>query len=240
VTYLRVVHSRWLRYAKVLSRWVHPCIFVSLECFFTRWKPLQQYKVYARSSSSLQLVSSCGVGNSTAGSFLTGWWAAQVVILSWIVPVHPTASPARSCKMGKCPFHWNWPENPITTLVLMDGILLQVCNRKKRCRAWSLVAATSHIRTLSMLLFQDSTGTSVTLFVQTPILWPSNVGMSSTPNQVHLARLLSSYVLVASQKGFRYPSLPPSQVSEWCIRSYMEAHPSVEVPPLMRDTSPRH
>jgi hypothetical protein len=74
----------------------------------------------------------------------------------------------------------------------MDGILLEVRNRKKRCHAWSLDAMTGHVRTLSMLLFQDSTGTSVTLFVQTLVIWQSNVGMSPTPNQVH-SLLLAYY-----------------------------------------------
>jgi hypothetical protein len=93
---------------------------------------------------------------------------------------------------GKHPFNWNWPENPITTLVPTNGVLLEVCDRKKRCCAWSLDAMTSHIRTLSMLLLQDSTGTRITLFVQTRIIRPSNVGMPSTPNQVH-SLLLAYY-----------------------------------------------
>jgi hypothetical protein len=36
-----------------------------------------------------------------------------------------------------------------------------------------------------MLIFQDSTGTSVTLFIQTLVIRPSKVVMPSTPNQVH-------------------------------------------------------
>jgi hypothetical protein len=51
------------------------------------------------------------------------------------------------------------------TLFLMDGVLLEVHNRKERCRVWSPVATTSHVRTLSMLFFQDSTCTSITLFI---------------------------------------------------------------------------
>jgi hypothetical protein len=47
----------------------------------------------------------------------------------------------------------------------MDGVLLEVRNRKERCHAWSLIAMTSHIRTLSMLFFQDSTDMSITLFI---------------------------------------------------------------------------
>jgi hypothetical protein len=149
VACLRVVHSRWPRYANVLSWWVHPCLFIGLERFFTWWKPLQPYKAYARSSSSLQLESSCGVENSTTDSFLTGWWAAQITILSWIVPVCLGASPTRNCKRGSALFHWNCPKNPITTLVSIDDVLLEVRNRKERCRVWSLVATTSHVRTLA-------------------------------------------------------------------------------------------
>jgi hypothetical protein len=46
----------------------------------------------------------------------------------------------------------------------MDVILLEIHNRKERC-AWSPIAMTSHIRTLSMLFFQDSTGMCTTLFI---------------------------------------------------------------------------
>jgi hypothetical protein len=77
-----------------------PLLIHGLEHFFMWQKPLQPYKASAWSSGSLQLMSSCGVGKSTAGSFLTGWWADQIAILSWIVPVHPDTSPAKNCKMG--------------------------------------------------------------------------------------------------------------------------------------------
>jgi hypothetical protein len=77
-----------------------PLLIHGLEHFFMWWKPLQLYKTFAWSSSSLQLVSSCGVGKSTAGSFLTGRWVAQIVIFSWIFPVRPGTSPARNRKMG--------------------------------------------------------------------------------------------------------------------------------------------
>jgi hypothetical protein len=50
-----------------------PLLIRGLEHFFTCQKPLQPYKDYAGSSSSLQLVSSCGVGKPTVNSFLTGW-----------------------------------------------------------------------------------------------------------------------------------------------------------------------
>jgi hypothetical protein len=77
-----------------------PFLIRGLEHFFIWQKLLQPYKASAWSSSSLQLVSSGHVGKSSIGSLLTGWWAAQITILSWIVPVRPGASPARNCKMG--------------------------------------------------------------------------------------------------------------------------------------------
>jgi hypothetical protein len=76
----------------------------------------------------------------------------------------------------------NWPENLMMTLFPMDGIVFVVRNRKERCRAWSPIAMTSHVRTVSMLLFKDSTDMSITLFVQTPVMRQSNVAMSSTLN----------------------------------------------------------
>jgi hypothetical protein len=49
-----------------------PLLVCGLEHFFTWEKPLQPYKASTRSSRSLQLMSTGGVGKSTAGSFLTG------------------------------------------------------------------------------------------------------------------------------------------------------------------------
>jgi hypothetical protein len=59
----------------------------------------------------------------------------------------------------------DWPENPIMTLFPTDCVLLEVRNRRERCHAWSPIATTSHVWTLSMLFLQDSTSTSTTLFV---------------------------------------------------------------------------
>jgi hypothetical protein len=86
------------------------------------------------------------------------------------------------------------------TLFPIGGVLLKVRNRKERCRAWSLVAMTSHVRTLCMLFFQDSTGTSVTLFIETAVIRPSDVGMSSTPNQMH-SLLLAYYQAMSLYLG---------------------------------------
>jgi hypothetical protein len=48
-----------------------------------------------------------------------------------------------------------------------DGVLLEVCNRKERHRAWSFVATTSHVWILKMLFLQDSTDMGITLFIPT-------------------------------------------------------------------------
>jgi hypothetical protein len=76
------------------------------------------------------------------------------------------------------------------TLVPTDGVLLEVHNQKERYRTWSLVATTSHIRTLSMLFFQDSTSTRTTLFVPSSgyTTWPCLVCL-----QLRSDTLLASY-----------------------------------------------
>jgi hypothetical protein len=71
------------------------------------------------------------------------------------VPVCLCASPTRIARW-KHPFHRNGPKNLITTLVPTDGVLLKACNRKQRCHTWSLIATTSHVRTLSMLLYSNT------------------------------------------------------------------------------------
>jgi hypothetical protein len=125
---------------------------------------------------------------------------------------------------GKCHFHWNWPENLIMILIPTDSILLELRNQKGRYRAWSLVATTSQLRTLSMLLLQDSTGTSITLLVWTPVIRPSNVGVSSAPNPVN--PLLFAYHRAMSlwfHKMCRV-SIPSSKSSRWM--SYLIIHRS--------------
>jgi hypothetical protein len=41
-------------------------------------------------------------------------------------------------------------KDPCTTFVRMDGVLLEVHNRKEECRIWSLIATTSHIIALKL------------------------------------------------------------------------------------------
>jgi hypothetical protein len=81
---------------------------------------------------------------------------------------------SRDCKMESVISYRNWPKNPIMTPFLTDGVLLMVRNWKERCHAWSPIVMTSHVQTLSVLLFQDSTSTSTTLFVPSSgyMNWP--------------------------------------------------------------------
>jgi hypothetical protein len=70
----------------------------------------------------------------------------------------------------KCNSSSELAKDSCASFIRTDGVLLEVRNRKEGCYAWSLIAMTSHVQTLNMLLFQDSTGLSITLFVQTPII----------------------------------------------------------------------
>jgi hypothetical protein len=139
--------------------------------------------------------------------FLWCWKIKHRFILDWLMRcpnynlvLNYAGSPRRFSSQElhdeKYHFYENWPENPTTTLVSMVGVLLVVRNRKEGCCAWSLVATTSHDRTLSMLLFQDSTDTSITLFVLS-----SGYTLSDS-------LLPSSYISFWFTSNFRYPPLP--------------------------------
>jgi hypothetical protein len=77
----------------------------------------------------------------------------------------PRCFSSQDCKMENALSYRNWPENPIMTLFPMDGVILEVRNRKEGCRACSPVAMVSHVRTFNKLFFQDPTSTSITLLV---------------------------------------------------------------------------
>jgi hypothetical protein len=47
---------------------------------------------------------------------------------------------------------WNLQKDPSATFIGTDGILLEVRNQKEGCCAWSLVAPTSHIVALRLVL----------------------------------------------------------------------------------------
>jgi hypothetical protein len=76
--------------------------------------------------------------------------------------------------------YWNWRENPIMTLFPMDDVLLEIRNRKEKYCTWSFVTTTSHIRTLSMLLFQDSTDMSSIFLVPSQAIRPNLACASPT------------------------------------------------------------
>jgi hypothetical protein len=92
------------------------------------------------------------------------------------------------------------------TLFPKDGVLLDVRNRKKRCRVWSPVATTSHVWTLSM--FWDSTDTSITIFIPSSgyTTWlcfcVSNVGWR------HSLLLITSSDIPEDLQGISLLSLP--------------------------------
>jgi hypothetical protein len=99
----------------------------------------------------------------------------------------PRRFSSRDCKMKSVISYRNWPENPIMTFFPTYGVLLDVRNRKKRCHAWSLIAMTSHVQTLCMLFFQDSTGTSNSIFIPSLAIQPDFASMSPTPIKYNLA-----------------------------------------------------
>jgi hypothetical protein len=77
-------------------------------------------------------------------------------------------------------------KDPCASFIGMDDVLLELRNQKEECYAWSLVATTSHILTLSLLLLIDLVNISPSLFVSTPYLtFLNSACTSSTPNQVY-------------------------------------------------------
>jgi hypothetical protein len=68
----------------------------------------------------------------------------------------------------------------------MDGILLEVHNQKEGCCAWSLVATTSRVLTLRLVLLQGMMIESHFLIVLDPCLTLLSIACTSfTPNQVY-------------------------------------------------------
>jgi hypothetical protein len=77
-------------------------------------------------------------------------------------------------------------KGPCASFIRMDGVLLEVCNRKEECHTWSLVATTSQILDLRLSLPQTLMSISLFLFVSKPCLtFLSIVYISSTPNHVY-------------------------------------------------------
>jgi hypothetical protein len=68
----------------------------------------------------------------------------------------------------------------------MDGVLLKVCNWKEGCCTWSLVATTSCMLALSLLLLSNLMNVSLSLFVLNPCLTFLNSACTTfTLNQVY-------------------------------------------------------
>jgi hypothetical protein len=66
----------------------------------------------------------------------------------------------------------------------MDGVLLEVRNRKERCCDWSLVATTSHIATLGVLAFKIGLTLSLLGYSEALTLQLSTARIASISNRV--------------------------------------------------------
>jgi hypothetical protein len=81
---------------------------------------------------------------------------------------------------------WNLRKDPCASFIRTDGIWLEVRNRKEECCAWSLVAITSHILSLTLTAFLRLVVRSLSLFVSNPCLtFLSSSCTSSTLNSVY-------------------------------------------------------
>jgi hypothetical protein len=165
------------------------------------------------------------LGKPTVGSFLTSWLSCRNcnLVLNCVGSLRRYRK--QNCKMESALSYWNWPKNQIMTLFLTDGVLLGIRNRKERCHAWSFVATTSHIRTLSMLFFLDSTGMSSTLFVPCLALRPGFAYVSPTLIKYTLAfcyHRTHLHHIMDAQTVLYITILTPFQPNEW--RSFLNIH----------------
>jgi hypothetical protein len=104
----------------------------------------------------------------------------------------PRRFSSRDSKMENALSYWNWPENPIMTLFSTDGALLKVLNRKEGCRAWNLIATTSHVRTFSMLFSKTRQTRALTYLFQALAIRPGLGCVSPTSVEYNPCFLLSS------------------------------------------------
>jgi hypothetical protein len=112
------------------------------------------------------------------GLVLTGWWACP----NYNLVLNSVGSPSRLLRQklrdGKCTL--------ICNFFRTDGVLLDVRNRKEGRCAWSLVATTSRMLALSLLLLSDLVNVNLSLFVSNPCLMSLNSAfILFTPNQVY-------------------------------------------------------
>jgi hypothetical protein len=77
-------------------------------------------------------------------------------------------------------------KDPCASFIRIDGVLLEVRNQKEEYCAWSLIATTSRMLDLSLLLLSDLMNVSHFLFVSNPCLMFLNSScILFTPNQVY-------------------------------------------------------
>jgi hypothetical protein len=125
---------------------------------------------------------SCGCGHAL---FLVLKLSYRLVLTGW--RAHPNCDLVLNCAGSpKCISLLELAKGPCASFIRMDGVLLEVCNRKEECHTWSLVATTSQILDLRLSLPQTLMSISLFLFVSKPCLtFLSIVYISSTPNHVY-------------------------------------------------------
>jgi hypothetical protein len=117
---------------------------------------------------------------------LTGWWA------------HPNCDLVLNCagssrrflrqklQDGKCISSSELAKYPYASFVKMDGVLLEVRNRKEKCCTWSLIATTSRILALKLTVSLSLMIRSLSSFVSNPYLtFVSSACILFSPNQVY-------------------------------------------------------
>jgi hypothetical protein len=181
-------------------------------------------------------------GNLFVGRTWLVYELFQITILLWIVPVLPCASQARLARWKVHFLIGISKEVSFVTFSQMDGVLLKVRNQKERYYAWSLVAIASQFLALSLSLLQALMNVSSCscLFesLSYDLMWHVYLWLSTECTPWFL--LTIELHPCGCTKCSMYPSLPPSQVGECHIWAYTEARFPLEVPPLIRDTIPRH
>jgi hypothetical protein len=144
---------------------------------------------------------------------LTGWWA------------HPNCNLALNCvgssmrflrqklQDKKCIFSLGLAKDSYASFIRMDGVLLEVRNRKKECCTWSLIATTSRILALKLTALVRLMIRSLSSFVSDPCLtFLSSACISCTPNQVYsLVRICHWSALLWIRK-----CLPTTVLLYWC------------------------
>jgi hypothetical protein len=156
VAHFHVTHFRWLRYAncylgKFILSYFGPLELLSLNMAILGMKGT--WRNISKLSLDFQIP--C-VETKPRVSF--DWLMSSTKLqlcLEWCR--FPMCFLKQKCKLESVSPSWNWQEDPITIFFWMDGVLVKVRNQKLRFCAWSLIAAGSHIITLSLSLVQALT-----------------------------------------------------------------------------------